>query len=225
MKSHTYSPLNHRPARPGITSQRPKMAAYLAGAAGTAALLGAPQAEAAVTAVTFGFGPTLEKADGPGFLLFSVNSGFGNITGYTGNSPDKVGLGSYSFGPVYHTASFSSFTGLPNFFANGTVIGGGGNGAKGYAFFEHNNAAINFTDDQLNKNVAFRTTSNNWGWANVSWNNTSKVVTVHSAYVESIAGNTIIVGDIGAVPEPSRALLALAGLGGVALRRRRKQAA
>ena len=34
------------------------------------------------------------------------------------------------------------------------------------------------------------------------------------AYVESIAGNTITVGDIGgaaAVPEPSRALLALAG--------------
>ncbi len=214
-----------RPVRPGFTFPRPHMAGYLAGAVSTAAIIGASQAEAAVTAVTFGFGPTLEKADGPGFLLFSVNSGFGNITGYTGNSPAKVGLGSYSFGPVYHTASLSTFTGLPNFFANGTVIGGGGNGAKGYAFFEHNNAAINFTADQLNKNVAFRTTSNNWGWANVSWNNTSKVVTVHSAYVESIAGNTIIVGDIGAVPEPSRALLTLAGLGGLALRRRRKQAA
>ena len=65
----------------------------------------------------------------------------------------------------------------------------------------------------------------NWGWANVSWNASAKALTINSAYVESVAGTPITVGNIGAVPEPSRALLALAGFGAVALRRRRKQAA
>ena len=84
---------------------------------------------------------------------------------------------------------------------------------------------LTFTTNELNKNIGFQTSTGNWGWANVSWNASAKALTFHSAYVESVAGNTITVGNIGAVPEPSRALLALAGLGAAALRRRRKQAA
>jgi MYXO-CTERM domain-containing protein len=50
------------------------------------------------------------------------------------------------------------------------------------------------------------------------------VLTVNGAFVESVAGNSITINEslLAPAPEPSRALLALAGLGGVALRRRRK---
>ncbi len=46
---------------------------------------------------------------------------------------------------------------------------------------------------------------------------------INEAWGESVP-NTPITISVAAAPEPSRALLALAGLGGVALRRRRKQA-
>jgi hypothetical protein len=220
MKSHTYSPLNHRPARPGITSQRTQITGYLAGAVGTAALLGAPQAEAAVTAVNFGFGTEYTLSDGIS-NNWTVGPGFGLIYGHA--STNYFLLGNHlspSF--FYHTASGNALVGLPIFFANGTVIGTGGNGQLGSAFFQHGSPLVDFTSDQLNKNIAFKTSTNNWGWANVSWTEANKTLTINSAFVETTANTPI---TITAVPEPSRALLALAGLGGVALRRRRKQAA
>ena len=84
-----------------------------------------------------------------------------------------------------------------------------------------------YDTDQLNKNIAFRTGSDNLGYANVSWFVDSKSLVINSAYLETVIDAPITVGDTGvsAAPEPSRALLALVGLGGVALRRRRKQAA
>lgn len=196
------------------------MAGYLAGAAGTAALLGAPQAEAAVTAVTFSFGTELNVADGPGHNF--VNGGsFGTI--YSAISSFYFYFGQFGGGSqVYRTAGFN---GRAVFFSGGTIIGGGGNGALGAAFFQEYDPSLDFTSDQLNKNIAFKTSTNNWGWANVDWIEATKTLEINSAYVESIAGNTITVGDVGAVPEPSRALLALAGFGAVTLRRRRKQAA
>ncbi len=224
MKSRAYS--TRRPARPGITLLRPQMAGYLAGAVGTAALLGAPQAEAAVTAVTFGFGPQYTVADG--FNDFwTVGPGFGTLLGRAGVGYLFLGARTIrALGSVYNTGSFDAETGLASFFADGTVIGAGGNGALGYAFFQRASPpSLDFTSDQLNKNIAFKTNTNNWGWANVSWTEATSTLAINSAYVESVANTSITVGDIGAVPEPSRALLALAGLGGVALRRRRKQAA
>jgi hypothetical protein len=222
MKSHTYSPLNHRPARPGITPQRSQITGYLAGAVGTAALLGTPQAEAAVTAVTFGFGTTYNTSSGYN-SGWTVGPGFGSIRG-SANTGGVVSLGlNSSLGAVYTNGSFFGAGGLVSFFADGTIIGGGGNGILGEAFFEFSGfPAADLVSDQLNKNIAFKTSTNNWGWANVSWTEANKTLTVHSAFVETTANTPI---TITAVPEPSRALLALAGLGGVALRRRRKQAA
>jgi hypothetical protein len=194
------------------------LAVYLTGAVGSTFLVSAPQAEAAVTSVTFGFGSVLSPSSpfgGPA----ATDPNLGNIFAYGYSGAIVLGR---SF---YHQAE-RGFYGTPTFFAAGTTLGAGGNGAGAnagnYAMFL--GSRINLAD-QLNKNIGFKTSTNNFGWANVSWNAAAKALTFHSAYVESVAGNTITVGDIGAVPEPSRALLALAGLGAAALRRRRKQAA
>jgi len=44
------------------------LAAYLTGAVGSTFLVSAPQAEAAVTSVTFGFGSVFNAADGGGIF-------------------------------------------------------------------------------------------------------------------------------------------------------------
>lgn len=198
---------------------------YLAGAVGNAALLSAAQAEAAVTAVSFSFGPELNQSDG--FGNFTVVGGsFGTLLAFGDSSSLGLGVDGVGYGAVYHDGSSFGQAGLASFFTDATVIGGGGNGPLGQAAFRNNYvSSLNFTTDQLNKNIGFRTSTNHWGWANVSYDATAKSLAIHSAYVESIAGNTITVGQIGVIPEPSRALLALAGLAGVALRRRRKMAA
>jgi hypothetical protein len=203
------------------------LAVYLTGAVGSTFLVSAPQAEAAVTSVTFGFGSVLDGSDSVGVFpttpnlgeLFAVGDPSGGVTTIlVGNMP--------SIGRLYHQAELGNSIGTASFFASGTVIGNGLNGALGMGYFSSwSIPQANIPSDQLNKNIGFHTSTNNFGWANVSWDATAKALTFHSAYVESVAGNTITVGDIGAVPEPSRALLALAGLGAAALRRRRKQAA
>ena len=218
-----------RPDRKGYL-QPTQLTGYLAGFAGTAALLGAPQAEAAVTAVTFGFGSQFDLSDGTGsYNRWTVGS-FGFLKAYATGSSLSLGYHPLSSvgGVVYHDNSVGvSNSGLVRFFANGTAIGGGGNGAKGYAYFQSNNPLLDLTSDQLNKNIGFKTNTNNWGWANVSWNETAKSLTINGAFVESVAGNSITINEslLAPAPEPSRALLALAGLGGMALRRRRKQVA
>lgn len=212
------------------------LAAYLTGAVGSTFLVSAPQAEAAVTSVTFGFGSVLNASDGLRFTSTSTTPNFGNM--YV--TADMLGSynsnGQYVVEPMVrlgdHGASLGQFYqlgtsyGKASFLANGAIVGSGNNGALGMAYFASpGNPSRSITTNELNKNLGFKTSTNNWGWANVSWDATAKALTFHSAYVESVAGNTITVGDIGAVPEPSRALLALAGLGAAALRRRRKQAA
>ena len=235
----TTSASNPRSARKGYLKPA-QITGYLAGAVGTAALLGAPQAEAAVTAVTFGFGSVLNTATGYSqqFLVNGVSGGaFGTMYAGGTNSNIRLGRDGSSQGSVYHAynsaARYPKSQGLPTFFADTVTIGGsagggsfGNNGYIGRSFWYNSyNSDFNLTSNENNKNIGFRTSSGNFGWANVSWDATAKALTINSAYVESIENAAITVGDVGAVPEPSRALLALAGFGAVALRRRRKQAA
>jgi MYXO-CTERM domain-containing protein len=193
-----------------------QITSYLAGAVGTVALIGAPQAEAAVTAVTFGFGTDYNISDGSN--NWSVGS-FGFLQG-TANSI-RLALGG-SDGQVYENQSYDVNNGLPTFFNYGDILGNSTQGNKFTAFFKAEHATLNFTSDQTNQLIGFKTSTNNFGWANVTYTVSTSNLHINSAYVQSVANTAI---TIGAIPEPSRALLALAGLGGIALRRRRKQAA
>ena len=215
----------------GTTSlQRPQMAGYVAGAVGTAAMLCAPQSEAAVTAVTFGFGSVLDQ--GTGSSDTPVTGGgvsFGTLfaEGYAGN----VSLGHYvsaGLGAVYNNNYYTGFFGRMSFFSNGTIIGGGANGGTSYLSranaLSFGYSGLGLGSDQLHKEIGFVTNTGNWGWADVSWNEAAASLTINSAFVESVPNMPITI-SVSSAPEPSRALLALAGLAGVALRRRRKQVA
>jgi hypothetical protein len=79
------------------------MAAYLAGAIGTAASpCGTPQAEAAVTAVTFAFGSQFDLSDGPGTVL-NVVGAYGRLKGYVDSSSLSLG---------YHPLFFHGRSGI-----------------------------------------------------------------------------------------------------------------
>ncbi len=191
------------------------LAAYLTGAVGSSFLVSAPQAEAAVTAVTFPFS-VLNQSSETVSGTTSPNLGVVNMTGNSNV---------FAISNTYHNPVYSPYYGSAIFFANGTSLGAGAGGFLGDAYFFNVAMTSLSLVSQPNKNIGFKTSSNNFGWANVSWDASAKALTFNSVYVESVPGATIIVGDVGAVPEPSRALLALAGFGAVALRRRRKQEA
>ncbi|OYW70534.1 MAG: hypothetical protein B7Z37_30395, partial [Verrucomicrobia bacterium 12-59-8] len=63
---------------PPISRHPVPLATYLAGAVGSTLFLAAPQAEAAVTAVTFGFGSVLDITDGSSYTT-SITPNFGTI--------------------------------------------------------------------------------------------------------------------------------------------------
>ncbi|MGV3664085.1 MAG: PEP-CTERM sorting domain-containing protein [Prosthecobacter sp.] len=206
---------------PPNPARRCTLTHYLAGAAGTTALLAAtPQADAAVVAVNIGTGTTI-SAGGNDVTNTATSTSLGFLNGYTMNN---FYVGNLSGGP---SAVYRSGTWYAQFLDNGTAVGDGSllNASLGLgaAYFRKSGGSVFSTD--VSGNIGFQTSDGNWGWANVAWDRAGRTLTVNSAYVESVSGAPITVGDVGAVPEPSRALLALAGLGTVMLRRRRKQAA
>ncbi len=215
MKSNHQQSLKAKPAvfHKGIAD-------YLAGAAGFTAVLAVPQADAAVTAFTFAFGPELTSTDGSGFS--PIGPGFGELYSYASIDRIMLGNGNPALGGVYHNASGTPTFGDAEFFAYGTTIGAGGNGHRGSGFFQFTGIGVGFTSDQLNKNIAFRTDTNNWGWANVSWTAATNSLTINSAFVESVPNRPI---SVGAVPEPSVVGLLVLGAFGVVHRRRRQQSA
>ena len=221
---------NARTTRKGTLNPQ-QLAGYLAGAVGTAAMLGSPQAQAAVIY----WNPNDEVAMQGQWFSFNMVSGVVTPYGAAGgagfqivhSAADNVYLNKANLdGPAVGAGFAMSNLG------SGTSIGSGSifnNSVRSY--FDRNNAGGYSWNTNANGTTGYVglqfdiSSQTHYGWARVTYNDGSNNIALHDFAYESVAGQSINAGDTGAVPEPSRTLLALAGLGGVALRRRRKQAA
>ena len=83
---------NHPATNHTLSLSRSGITGYLAGAAGFTAVLAAPQADAAVTAVTFGFGTEYTASDGAD-LSWTVGPGFGTLLGFASSHYLVLGNG------------------------------------------------------------------------------------------------------------------------------------
>lgn len=123
-------------------------------------------------------------------------------------------------------------------FASGNIISnavGGWTGNGGFVRYELSNAGtLGYWASNEQAFGAFRLPAGGgaykYGWIRLQWIDTDSdgYVNTHRAIdwaYESSPNTAIQAGDTGPVPEPSRALLALAGAGAACLRRKRKQQA
>jgi MYXO-CTERM domain-containing protein len=196
------------------------MAGYLVGAVGTAALLGAPQADAAVVVLDVsafdGINSGLPPGVGGSFTLLG-----GDMYIYNGNYL-QWGLVADWFGGGFAVSSLSYAS--PKKFLLGNTVDASAlfTGRASDTVFKYVSSAQTAWDS--GSYLGFLSTGGNYGWINVTWDPAINTFNVISGAYESVTGQGITI-SASAVPEPSRALLALAGLGGIALRRRRKLAA
>jgi MYXO-CTERM domain-containing protein len=235
---NTQTLTTRRPARPGITRQRslkaPQLTGYFAGAVGTAALLGAPQTQAAVvywdptdrvaTPTNQGFNfdmltgvvrTAIARGDytATSFAVWNFNSpDYNQITDGRRVVTENWRISNLTLGTTIGSASTFPVVTEPNFDYKGSAS---------YPWNTELDGTTGFVGLQ------FDDSGTHYGWARFTYDDaTTGNITLHDFAYESVAGQSITAGaGIAAAPEPSRALLALAGFGAVALRRRRKLAA
>lgn len=199
-----------------------RLGGYLLGGLGAVTTVATQQADAAVNA--FVFTPTV--IDGTSGFNYNANGGFGDLVtnGYYNEGSTTIKLGSAIIGSVYNSGTYNPGPysyGLTSFFAPGTVIGAGGNGALSTGFFsDFSPSGLTYTTDQQGY-IAFKTSTNYYGFAEVTWIAATKTLTINSACVADAPNTSITI-----VPEPSVAgLLALGAIAAARTRRRVKTAA
>lgn len=190
--------------------------------------------QSAPVPVTFSTGLTLEPGE---FLTARVNDGiygefdflhFGGsrVLLATGDIPDgSFGFLLTSFDPL---ALFGPILAFPD----GTEIGPStpgliGDGWLGEGWFVGGWPTGPGTDRFIQEgNVGFKTLTGNWGWAHLTFDEPTQVLTFEEAWVESIPGQAIQIPPAVNLPEPGTVAAGLVTMflttAGAALRRHRR---
>lgn len=214
------------------------MAALSAAGAAAAGLASAPAAQAAilytdVADLTYNISSTgsiyfdLDQSSGvaPFASLSNFTGADFRLYGTSGNAekPRIVGLNASS-----QIANSSDVTYLVNKFAANSPIGAS-YWLSSVGYLENNNSGYwqgNSGDAYLGLRLNAGGSNYRYGWARINYNDDpANSITLKDFAIEQNINIPILAGaGAGAVPEPGRAVLLALGLGGAALRRRRKAA-